>query len=134
MTAERPRDGLGRPLPWDTDPAQAAPPVPVTDDLSDEQLWLLAVDYLDNGMPFHAHEVFEQRWRLCPPEARPAWRAAAQWGAARTHDARGNSVGAVRLASRALQTMGSAASIPAGFDATRLTRECEELAHPDASV
>jgi hypothetical protein len=127
MTAERPRDELGRPLPWDTDPALAAAPVPATDELTDDQLWRLAVDYLDHGLPFHAHEVLEQRWRACAPRHRQAWRAAAQWGAAETHAARGNDVGAARLARRALETLDAAASVPPGLDAARLRSSCGAL-------
>lgn len=124
---ERPRDILGRPLPWDCDPAEAAPPVPDTRGLTGAQVWQLAQDYLARGMPFHAHEVFEQRWRICPPDEREAWRSAAQWGAAETHAARGNGVGARRLAERARETLDSAGSIPVGLDAARLTRACEAL-------
>ena len=43
--------------------------------------------YLDRGMPFHAHETFELRWRVAPDADRAAWRALAQWGAALTHAA-----------------------------------------------
>jgi uncharacterized protein len=130
VTAERPRDGLGRPLPWDSDPALAAPAVPDIDGLTDEEVWDLALDLLDRGMPFHAHEVFEQRWRNCSVDDRAAWRAAAQWGAAQTHAARGNTVGAARLGLRALETLDSAASIPTGIDAEHLTRACRSLAGP----
>jgi hypothetical protein len=127
VTPERPRDTLGRPLPWDCDPAEAAPPVPDTGGLTGAQVWQLAEDYLARGMPFHAHEVFEQRWRTCPVDERQAWRAAAQWGAAETQAARGNTVGAVRLAQRAQETIDSAGSLAEGLDADRLTRACEAL-------
>jgi predicted metal-dependent hydrolase len=128
--AERPRDGLGRPLPRDSDPALAAPAVPDVADLTDPEVWQLALDCLDRGLPFHAHEVFEQRWRTCAADHRPAWRAAAQWGAAETHAARGNDVGAARLARRSLETLDAAAAIPSGFDAQRLTRSCDAIAAP----
>lgn len=125
---ERPRDSLGRPLPWDCDPAEAAPPVPDASGLTGAQVWQLAQDLLGRGMPFHAHEVFEQRWRSCPVDERRAWRAAAQWGAAETHAARGNPVGAARLAARAQETLAAAgAAIPAGFDPALLTIRCTEL-------
>lgn len=127
MTPERPRDDLGRPLPRDTDPALAAPPVPAIAGLSDGEVWQLALGFLARQMPFHAHEVFEERWRSCPADERQAWRAAAQWGAAETHAARGNGVGAARLASRACETLASAGSIPAGFDAAYLTSACDAL-------
>lgn len=128
--AERPRDALGRPLAWDSDPTLAAPPVPGTDGLSDDAVWQLALDFLARGMPFHAHEVFEQRWRESASRDRAAWRAAAQWGAAQTHLARGNMVGAARVAGRALETLDSAPTIPPGFDADRLTSACRALVRP----
>jgi hypothetical protein len=127
VTTERPRDGLGRPLPRDCDPALAGPPVPDVSGLTDSAVWQLALDFLDRGMPFHAHEVFEQRWRTCEVDYRGAWRAAAQWGAAETHAARGNDLGAARLALRALETLDSAQSLPPGVDAGRLTEACTAL-------
>ena len=129
--AERPRDRLGRPLPWDVDPDDVAEPVPDVSALTDEQTWSLGLGYLDRGMPFHAHEVFEQRWRICPSADREAWRALAQWGAALTHAARGNEVGARRLAERALATWSTAPamlSIPAG---ARLQASCGDLLRQD---
>ena len=115
---ERRRDRLGRPLPPDADPAEAAEPVPDVTGLTDAQVWRLALDFLDAGLPFHAHEVFEQRWRACPEGDRAAWRGLAQWGAALTHRARGNDVGARRLAERALATLADAPAIPAPVDLT----------------
>jgi hypothetical protein len=79
------------------------------------------MDYLDQGLPFHAHEVLEQRWRCCPEDERGAWRALAQWAAAHTHQARGNQVGARRVAERALAGIDALAgdetpASPNGFD------------------
>ena len=125
---ERPRDALGRPLPWDVDPARIAPPVPEIDGLTGGEVWQLGVGFLERGMPFHAHEVFEQRWRTCPAGERTAWRSAAQWGAAQTHAARGNAGGAARLAERAMETLGAAGPVPEGFDAEYLTGACTALA------
>jgi hypothetical protein len=98
----RPRDRLGRPLPGDAPEADRAPEVPSIEGLTDSQVWELALTCLEQGLPFHAHEVCEERWRTCPPEDRPTWRALAQWGAAEVHAARGNDEGARRLAERAL--------------------------------
>jgi predicted metal-dependent hydrolase len=125
---ERPRDSLGRPLPLDADPATAAPPVPSVEGLPDALVWQLAVSLLDDGMPFHAHEVFEQRWRLATSDDRGAWRAAAQWGAAATHAARGNDVGASRLALRAMATLHEAPAVPAAFDVGLMSAACAALA------
>lgn len=122
---DRARDRLGRPLPDGSPDAMAG--IPVVDDLTDAQAWDLAVSYLDAGLPFHAHEVFEARWRTCPAPDRDAWRALAQWGAALTHAARGNTVGTARLAARTLQTLGAAASMPSCVDVPRVEESCRSL-------
>ena len=59
-----------------------------------------ARDFVERGLPFHAHEVLEMRWRCCPAEERPLWQGLAQAAAGVTHAARGNSVGAERLIAR----------------------------------
>jgi uncharacterized protein len=127
MTSERPRDALGRPLPPGADPTLEAEPVADVTTLTDAEVWATAVAYLDRGLPFHAHEVFEQRWRAAPAQERDAWRALAQWGAAMTHAARGNPEGARRLAARALETLRSAPRIPEGIPEDRVRRACEQL-------
>lgn len=114
MTAERPRDRLGRPLPPDAPSDQRGPDVPSIDGLSDPQVWTLAWDSYLQGLPFHAHEICEQRWRTCAEQDRLMWKALAQWGAAEVHHARGNDEGARRLAQRALEGLatGSDADLP----------------------
>ena len=104
-----------------------APTVPSIADLDDPSVWRLALDLLDRGLPFHAHEVFEERWRTAPAADRQAWRALAQWGAALTHDARGNDIGAARLAQRAMETLDSATAIPACIDAPAVRASCRAL-------
>lgn len=121
--AERPRDRLGRPLPIGTDVADAAPPVIDVTGLDDGEVWAIALDYIDQGMPFHAHEVFEQRWRSTGGPEKDAWRALAQWGAALTHEARGNHEGARRLAARAAETLADATAVPDVIDVSRVTAE-----------
>ncbi len=120
----RPRDRLGRPVSADSD--DVVPSAPVIDDLTDERAWSIATDYLDDGLPFHAHEVFEQRWREAPAESREAWRALAQWGAALTHAARGNSTGAREVARRALVNLDASAT-PACVDVERVRASCRQL-------
>jgi hypothetical protein len=99
--AGRPRDRYGRPLRTGADPLTAYPGVPHRSFVSGSDAWHEALAYLSEDLPFHAHEVFEQRWRCAPASERAAWRSLAQWGAALTHAARGNRVGAHRLALRA---------------------------------
>lgn len=124
---ERPRDRLGRPLPQGSAPDAAIPPVPSIHGLDDDAVWALAIACLDDGLPFHAHEVFEQRWRDAAPADRDAWRACAQWGAALTHAARGNPFGASRLAARAMDTLDDASGAPPAIDADRLRASCLNL-------
>jgi hypothetical protein len=124
---DRPRDSLGRPLSDDADPMLVVPGVPVRSTLTDSQAWDEGLHYLADGMPFHAHEVFEMRWRLSPAASRAAWRALAQWGAALTHRARGNAVGSSRLAARALETLDSAESVPPVIDVALVRTSCARL-------
>ncbi len=98
----RPRDRLGRPLPPDDPEHLAVPgigePGPLTDAEALDQAW----GYLVAGLPFHAHELLEERWRqVTGPAARTMWRALAQGAAGITHAARGNEVGARALLARA---------------------------------
>lgn len=93
---ERPRDALGRPLPYG---ATGVEPVG-EDPLPPEQTLAVARELLDRGRPFSAHEVLEARWKDCPVEERPLWQGLAQLCVALTHAARGNGTGAQRLLQR----------------------------------
>ena len=107
---DRSRDRLGRPVaPGSPD---AVPGIPERDHIDATTAWGEALAQLDADRPFHAHEVLEQRWRCCPPEERTLWRGLAQWGAALTHRARGNAVGASAVAARARGTLTGAAAVP----------------------
>lgn len=94
---ERPRDRLGRPLAWD---AVGFPGVEQRVNITSREAIDEATAYLDEGLPFHAHEVLEMRWRCCPADERALWRGLAQAAAGVTHAARGNQVGAGRLITR----------------------------------
>jgi len=107
---QRPRDRLGRPLtPGSPD---AVPGVPEREWVDADTAWHEALAYLDSDLPFHAHEVLEQRWRCCPAEEHELWRGLAQWGAALTHRARGNATGTAVVAARARSTLAHAAAVP----------------------
>ncbi|MFD3515535.1 DUF309 domain-containing protein [Streptomyces sp. NPDC058657] len=90
----RPRDGLGRPLPYGTPGVERQPEGVVR---SPEETVREAQRLLDAGMPFHAHEVFEDAWKSGPEEEAALWRALAQLAVGLTHAARGNSAGGARL-------------------------------------
>jgi len=125
--SERPRDALGRPL---SDSAEGAVPgVDLSPELSSVDALTAAGAYLLQDKPFHAHEVFELRWRTAPASERALWRALAQWGAALTHDRRGNPVGAQRLMHRAAD--GLAATVTGDAPAAPLAPASPILAAGD---
>ena len=61
----------------------------------------MAQQMLDEGRPFHAHEVLEASWKAAPPEERDFWQGLAQLAVGLTHARRGNPAGAVTLLRRA---------------------------------
>ena len=126
MNPERRRDRYGRPLGHGADPGTAYPGVPDRTFISGSQAWLEALAYIEQDLPFHAHEVFEQRWRCAPNIERALWQALAQWGAALTHEARGNAIGARRIAERALSGLDSA-TIVEPIDAGVVTKSLSRL-------
>lgn len=92
----RPRDGLGRPLPYGAVGVEPVPeePLPPMETLE------VARQLVRDGRPFSAHEVLEARWKACPAEERELWQGLAQLCVGLTHSARGNTVGARRLVER----------------------------------
>ncbi len=93
----RPRDGLGRPLPYGADGVERQPEgierAPA-DTIAEAQR------LLDEGRPFHAHEVFEDAWKGTDGPDRELWRGLAQLAVGLTHVARGNGTGAAALLDR----------------------------------
>lgn len=87
-----------------------------------------AQQLLDDGMPFHAHEVLEEAWKSAPEPERALWRALAQLAVGLTHAGRGNATGASALLRR-----GSAGiepyqrRPPHGVDVAGLRRWADEL-------
>ena len=98
LSNTRPRDRLGRPLAWGS---IGVAQVPERHHIDTATALDEAIAYVDRGLPFHAHEVLEQRWKSCVATEAAWWRAMAQAAAALTHRARGNEIGAKRLWSRA---------------------------------
>lgn len=95
--SERPRDGLGRPLPRGSAGVARQPEGVVR---SPDQTLIEAQRLLDDGLPFHAHEVLEDAWKAAPEAQRALWKGLAQLAVGATHAARGNLTGAVALLSR----------------------------------
>lgn len=84
---------------------------------------------LDAGMPFHAHEVFEDAWKSGPAAERELWRGLAQLAVGLTHAARGNATGGARLLRRGAAALAGFAGLrPYGIGVDGLTVWAEELA------
>ncbi|MFI8327044.1 DUF309 domain-containing protein [Streptomyces sp. NPDC085529] len=93
----RPRDGLGRPLPYGVAGVARQPEGVVR---GAAETVREAQRLLDAGMPFHAHEVFEDAWKSGPEGERELWQGLAQLAVGLTHAARGNVTGGARLLRR----------------------------------
>jgi hypothetical protein len=93
----RPRDALGRPLPYGDTGVEPVSEEPLPPAETLELAWSL----LSEGRPFAAHEILEVRWKSCPVEERELWQGLAQLCVGLTHRARGNPVGATSLVERA---------------------------------
>ncbi|MET0765244.1 MAG: DUF309 domain-containing protein [Blastococcus sp.] len=93
----RPRDALGRPLPYDAVGEERAPEGVVR---PPAQALAEAQELLDAGRPFHAHEVLEDAWKSAPDGERQLWRGLAQLAVGLTHAMRGNARGATTLLDR----------------------------------
>lgn len=102
----RPRDALGRPLPYGAKGVEpvSEEPLPPLETIAE------ARRLLDVGRPFSAHEVLEARWKAAPPGERNLWQGLAQICVALTHSARGNVVGAERLLDRGVARVESYAA------------------------
>lgn len=93
----RPRDGLGRPLPYGSPGVERQPEgVERTPDETVRDAQRL----LDDGKPFHAHEVFEDAWKTGPADEQDLWKGLAQLAVGLTHAARDNPVGSATLLRR----------------------------------
>jgi uncharacterized protein len=114
----RPRDGLGRPLPRGA-PGVARMPedlvLPPAESLTEAQR------LLDEGMPFHAHEVLEGTWKAAPVAERDLWQGLAQLAVGLTHLLRGNRTGAGSLLRRGRARLSPyLAEPPQGIDVSGL--------------
>jgi uncharacterized protein len=122
----RPRDALGRPVPYGS---PGAPRVP--DDLQLAPIEALdeAQRLLDEGYPFHAHEVLEAVWKSAAGPERDLWQGLAQLAVGLTHVLRGNRLGGARLLRRgAARIRPYAPTPPYGIDVANLVTWAERLA------
>jgi hypothetical protein len=122
----RPRDGLGRPLPYGAAGVerQAEGVVrPPAESLAEAQR------LLDTGMPFHAHEVLEDAWKSAAEPERELWRGLAQLAVGLTHVLRGNGTGAAALLERGAENVEPfRAAPPYGVDVAGLQAWARALA------
>lgn len=108
----RPRDALGRPLPYGSEGVER---IPDDLDLSPAETLAYAQDLLDRGHAFGAHEVLEAAWKNGPDHERALWQGLAQLAVGITHVQRGNRTGAAALLRRAAARL-SLVGMPAPYD------------------
>ena len=123
----RPRDALGRPLPYGEpgEPRASEGVVRTPGETLRE-----AQELLDAGRPFHAHEVLEDAWKTGPDDERDLWRGLAQLAVGLTHAARGNAPGAATLLARGTRSLRTAQAAAArhGVDDAGLVAWGQRLA------
>ena len=122
----RPRDGLGRPLPRGS--SAGSERVPDELHMSVDDTIALAQSYLDNGRPFHAHEVLEALWKTQAPSERDLWQGLAQIAVGLTHALRRNTVGATTLLRRGAGRVANHAGDTHGIDVKGVLTWAETLA------
>ncbi|WP_443047059.1 DUF309 domain-containing protein [Streptomyces sp. HB2AG] len=128
----RPRDGLGRPLPYGS---PGVPRLPEGVVRSPQEALAEAQRLLDDGMPFHAHEVLEDAWKSSPEPERALWRGLAQFAVGLTHALRGNRAGAGALLRRAVENVAPYQERPPhGIDVAGLTRWSQRLLEESGSA
>lgn len=121
----RPRDELGRPLPYG---AMGVEPVS-EDPLPPLETVAKALALVREGRPFSAHEVLEARWKDAPGEERDLWQGLAQICVGLTHALRGNTVGAAKLVERGVGRIEAYAATGGptyGLDLAEVARRARE--------
>jgi uncharacterized protein len=121
----RPRDRLGRPLPYGSVGVEPVPeePLPPLATIS------RAHELLAEGRPFSAHEVYEARWKAGPDSERELWQGLAQLCVGITHAERSNRIGALRLIGRArrrLKTYSATGGPVYGLDLSKIIEWIED--------
>ncbi|MGH3519566.1 MAG: DUF309 domain-containing protein [Haloechinothrix sp.] len=122
----RPRDGLGRPLPYG---ATGVERQPEGVERAPQDTVAEAQRLLDEGKPFHAHEVFEDAWKSADKPEHALWKGLAQLAVGLTHAARGNAVGGASLLRRGATNIAPYATrSPYDIDIAGLCGWAEQLA------
>ena len=122
----RPRDELGRLLPWD---AENRLQLEDFDALPLEENHRLARRHFDGGRFFPAHEAWETAWKQArDTDDAEFFKGLSQLGAGYVHLLRGNAHGAARLLRRASGRVGGYAPGHRGVDTARVASTAGELA------
>ncbi len=103
--------------------------------MSEQEALSLAQELIDEGRPFHAHEVLEAVWKSGTAGDPELWRGLAQIAVGLTHARRGNQRGATALLRRgadAVATAAPSASRAARDLADRIERSGIDSLPPDA--
>ncbi len=127
----RPRDALGRPLPYGAEGVEANPEIALWETADDDTLVDAAQRLLDEGRPFEAHELLEAAWKRTVGPERQLWRALAQLAVGMTHRLRGNDAGAQALLTRsaeALESLDAGLGAAQRIDTAGLAGAARELA------
>ena len=123
---ERPRDELGRPLPWG---AENRLQMEDYDRLPPEEDHRLAIQHFNARQFFPAHEAWESAWRqLRNTDEEEFFHGLAQLGAGFTHYMRGNPHGARILLGRAVQRISGYGPRHRGIDVAKLAAETGAVA------
>lgn len=110
--------------------AQGVDRVPEDVVLSPDDAVRHAQQLIDDGYPFHAHEVLEGVWKATSGEHRELWQGLAQIAVGLTHVQRGNPKGAATLLRRGADRIDPyAAEPPHGLNVTGLASHARSLAH-----
>lgn len=130
---ERPRDRLGRPLPWDADPELELEDF---DSLSLEENHELARRHARAGRWFPAHEAWETAWKQArDTEDAELFKGLSQMGAGYVHLFRGNAHGAATLLRRAARRIAAYEDGCRGIRtvtlAARLSADADAVDHGD---
>ncbi len=120
---ERPRDHLGRPLPWD---AENLLHLPDLDAMSADENHEIARRFVAQENWFGAHEAWETAWKKARGTGdEEFFKGLSQMGAGYVHLRRGNAHGAVTLWRRAAGRIARYPDGHRGVPTTSLTRRLE---------
>ncbi|HYH28485.1 MAG TPA: DUF309 domain-containing protein [Actinomycetota bacterium] len=123
---ERPRDELGRPLPWGEANRLEMDDF---DSLTAEENHRLAIAYFNAGRYFPAHEAWETAWKQNKGTSdEEFFKGLSQLGAGYTHYSRGNPHGTHTLIRRGTSRIKAYGPVHHELDVDRLVREAEAQA------